>query len=272
MATPAGSGIITDALNAIVDSLLETQHFVAEYSDNLSLGFATLCWLWYLAKVGSRVEAPWGFALRLTTLAGLGALVEHFPDIAKSVRNMLTFYGQRGLGSSDMSVITDPSKIIDVGFAMTEPLTKNAVLNAFDIAGMIWVLLCWLVMIAGFGWMTCRAFYVTTRWYAELIVATAMMPFVLLGPVRWLAYDGIKGVASSSIEMMMMCIMISIVKPALEKGQKYDIDTLHGMCVMAVLIGGLCWVVVGIPQAMGKRVAGGIGEGLIGGLISRAIK
>jgi type IV secretion system protein TrbL len=186
-------------------------------------------------------------------------IVQAYPTLAKALRDSLIQAGMTaGGGSTDVSLLMDPSRLAGYGLDATEPLThKLADLGMTDISDLLVFGFGYLAIMGCFLVMAMNVFLAVLEYYVFAALAGIFLPFGLLQPTRFLAEKAIGAVVSASVKLMVLGLVVSIIDPVLSSirfaGPEITFNELWSVFLTVCALMFLCWKA---PSLAGSLLAG----------------
>ncbi|MGH7436849.1 MAG: P-type conjugative transfer protein TrbL [Polyangiaceae bacterium] len=174
-------------------------------------------------------------------------IVQSYPTLAKDLRDSLIQAGMTaGGGSTDVSLLMDPSRLAGYGLDATEPLTKKlADLGMVDLSDLLVFGFGYLAILACFFVMAINVFLAVLEYYVFAALAGILLPFGLLQPTRFLAEKAIGAVVPASVKLMVLGLVVSIIDPVLSNihftGPEITFNELWSVLLTVCALMFLCW-------------------------------
>ena len=151
-----------------------------------------------------------------------------------------------GGGTTDVSLLMDPSRLAGYGLDATEPLTKKlADLGMTDISDLLVFGFGYLAIMACFLIMAINVFLAALEYYVFAALAGILLPFGLLQPTRFLAEKAIGAVVSASVKLMVLGLVVSVIDPVLSNihfaGPETTFNELWSVFLTVCALMFLCW-------------------------------
>lgn len=216
------TGILTSMLNEFVStvtlgysSLMPDAMYLMQFFIAIEIVLVGLWWAF--GREGVSVDA----IKKLTTIFLFLWILSNFRMLS---RVLVSSLGKAGITASGdtipISVIFDPSAIVDLGFRACEPVFQNyggaleALSNPID--SMLMGFTGILVLLSYF-FIAINMFLVVIEFYIFTVVSVLFIPFALFRPTSWLAEKAIGGTFSLGIKVMVLSLVIGLSYKFLQK-------------------------------------------------------
>jgi type IV secretion system protein TrbL len=212
--------------------------------------------LWTALGGGDNVA---GVFKRILHIGAWVWIVQAYPTLAKALRDSLIQAGMTaGGGTTDVSLLMDPSRLAGYGLDATEPLTKKlADLGMTDLSDLVVFGFGYLAIMACFLVMAINVFLAVLEYYVFAALAGIFLPFGLLQPTRFLAEKAIGAVVSASVKLMVLGLVVSVIDPVLSSirfaGPEITFNELWSVFLTVCALMFLCWKA---PSLAGSLLAG----------------
>jgi type IV secretion system protein TrbL len=195
-------------------------------------------------------------------------IVQSFPTLAKAfVESLVTAGLMAGGGTTDVSLILDPSRLAGYGLDATQPLAQKIEdLGTLDIADLLVFGLGYLAIMACFVLMAINIFLAVLEYYLFVACVGILLPFGVLAPTAYLAENAIRTVVAAGIKLMVLAFVTSVLDPVLRgihfQGPEIALNELWAMLLTLCAMTALCWkapalaasVLAGAPHLQGAEV------------------
>lgn len=214
-------------------------------------------------------------------------IVDSFPTLAKAfVESSVRAGLLAGGGTSDTSLILDPSRLAGYGLDATQPLAQKLEdLGTFDVPDLLVFGLGYLAIMACFVLMAINLFLAVLEYYLFVACVGILLPFGLLAPTRFLAEKAIGAVVAAGIKLMVLSFITSVLDPVLRgmhfQGPEIALNELWAMLLTLCAMTALCWkapalaasLLAGSPHLSGSEVVatGAAGASAGRGLAAAAV-
>lgn len=172
---------------------------------------------WAFGKEGISVTA----IKKLTVIFFFLWILANFQMISRALVSSLGKAGITASGNAiPLSVIFNPSAIVDLGFDACDPVFRNAggnmskLLNPIDA---IFMGLTGLLILLAYFFIAVNMFLVVVEFYIFTVVSVLFIPFALFRPTSWLAEKAIGGTFSLGIKVMVLSLVIGLSYKFLQK-------------------------------------------------------
>lgn len=209
------SGILTTMLNQFVttatlgySALMPDAMYLMQFFVALEVVLVGLWWA--LGKDGISVTA----IKKLTTIFFFLWVLSNFRTISRAIVASL---GQAGIVASGnaipLSIIFDPSAIVDLGFTATAPVFQNAggvwsqISSPIDTMIMGW---SGVFILLAYFFIAINMFLVVIEFYIFTVCSVLMIPFALFRPTAWLSEKAIGGTFSLGIKVMVLSLVVGL--------------------------------------------------------------
>ncbi|MGH7438745.1 MAG: P-type conjugative transfer protein TrbL [Polyangiaceae bacterium] len=212
--------------------------------------------LWTALGGGDNVA---GVFKRILHIGAWVWIVQSYPTLAKDLRDSLIHAGMMaGGGTTDVSLLMDPSRLAGYGLDATEPLTKKlADLGMVDLSDLIVFGFGYLAIMGCFLVMAINVFLAVLEYYVFAALAGIFLPFGLLAPTKFLAEKAIGALVSASVKLMVLGLVVSVIDPVLSSihfaGPEITFNELWSVLLTLCALMFLCWKA---PSLAGSLLAG----------------
>jgi type IV secretion system protein TrbL len=246
--------------------------------------------LWTALGGGDNVA---GVFKRILHIGAWVWIVQAYPTLAKALRESLIQAGMTaGGGTTDVSLLMDPSRLAGYGLDATEPLTKKlADLGMTDLSDLVVFGFGYLAIMACFLVMAINVFLAVLEYYVFAALAGIFLPFGLLSPTKFLAEKAIGAVVSASVKLMVLGLVVSVIDPVLSSirfaGPEITFNELWSVFLTFCALMFLCWkapslasaLLGGSPhlgvdhavQAVTTPIAAGMAAGTVAGRVASSV-
>ncbi|GFO63609.1 P-type conjugative transfer protein TrbL [Geomonas paludis] len=265
------SGILTDLLNVFMGSIVPGYGKVLPNAKTLLSMLATLeiclAGLWMAFDGGHKIEVTF-----LKKVMQIGFFVWVVNNYEWLVRIILLGFIQTGTiaggGTTPVNLITDPSRIVEYGFAVTAPIfehTQNYSLWNVSIRHAMDMLLTQfaavLIVIAFFG-IALLVFVTYLEFYIISALGLMLVPFGVFKHTAFLAEKVFGAIIAFGIRLMVLAFILSVSQQTLATLTLPPDPTFQEISLIllvALTIMGLAWHA---PAVAGGLMAGSPGLGL----------
>lgn len=215
------TGIITTLLNNFTNTF--TGGFSKIFPDAMSL-------LAILAALEITIAAVWWAITEENTIVNLLKkviligffifVVTQWQSLIDIVLNGFVKTGLKAGGGGSISLIRDPSSIIDYGFIATDPIFKHidkygpvdTLANLHDI---IMTGLSGLMVVLAFFALAIQVFITYLEFYMIAVLGLILIPFGVFKHTSFLAEKVFGAIISFGIRLMVLAFILSVVQPVL---------------------------------------------------------
>jgi len=174
-------------------------------------------------------------------------IVKSYPTLSKALVDSLIQAGLKaGGGTSDVSLLMDPSRLAGYGLDATAPLTqKLADLGMTDLPDLIVFGFGYLAILTCFFIMAINVFLAVLEYYVFAALAGIFLPFGLFEPTKFLAEKAIGAVVSAGVKLMVLALVTSVIDPVLSaihfQGPQITFNELWSVFLTVCALMFLCW-------------------------------
>jgi type IV secretion system protein TrbL len=151
-----------------------------------------------------------------------------------------------GGGSSDVSLLMDPSRLAGYGLDATAPLTqKLADLGMTDLSDLLVFELGYLAILGCFLIMAINVFLAVLEYYLFVALVGILLPFGVFGPTKFLAEKAVGAVVAAGVKLMTLAFLTAAVEPVIRNihfaGPEITLNELWSMFLTICSLMLLCW-------------------------------
>lgn len=174
-------------------------------------------------------------------------IVQSFPTLAKAfVESLLDAGLLAGGGTTDASLVLDPSRLAGYGLDATEPLAQKLEdLGALDIADLLVFGFGYVAIMVCFFLMAINVFLAVLEYYLLVACVGILLPFGVFRPTAFLSHRAVHGVVSAGIKLMVLGFITSVLDPVLRafhfQGPNIALNELWAMLLTLCAMTALCW-------------------------------
>jgi type IV secretion system protein TrbL len=262
MSTPVEVGTLTTVMNTFETAFTggytnlfpDAMDLLAKLA-TLEVALASLWWV--LSEENTIVE----LLKRIIKIGFFIFVVAKYPYLIKCVVDGFVYVGLKAgggnTGASSMSVLKDPSHIIQIGFDLAKPIDK-AIGNYHGLnIGKIFALGLAeiLVMLAFFG-LAIGVFITYLEFYLISVLGLILIPFGVFKYTAFLSEKIIGAIISFGVRLMVLSFILTTAVPILAgftMGPNPDLNDAMTLFLVTATIAGLAW--------HASSVAGGLMSG-----------
>src|SRR6202051_2907652 len=176
----------------------------------------TLAGLWWALK-GENIAIG---LLQKTLLVGLfGFFVTNWPTLINAVLDGFIWSGFTAAGSSPaagLSVVKDPSTIIDQAFVVTQPIAnKINALSWYDMGSLFMYGWAYIFTILAFFLLAIQIFITYLEFYLVAALSLVLVPFGVMKHTAFIAERAFGSVISFGVKLMVLSFIIAAAQPVL---------------------------------------------------------
>jgi type IV secretion system protein TrbL len=214
------TGILTTLLNAFLGVFSAGPGHLASTASRLLFLLAaielTLAGLWWALK-GENIAVG---LLQKTLLIGLfGFFVTNWPTLINAVLDGFIWSGFTAAGSSPaagLSVVKDPSTIIDQAFVVTQPIAnKINALSWYDMGSLLMYGWAYIFTILAFFLLAIQIFITYLEFYLVAALSLVLVPFGVMKHTAFIAERAFGSVISFGVKLMVLSFIIAAAQPVL---------------------------------------------------------
>ena len=167
-------------------------------------------------------------------------------------------------GASAVTALTDPSAIIDFGFAVTKPIQmeidslSSGTLGAMQNLGLI-VMLGWaeIGILMAFFLLAIQAFVTYLEFYIVAVLALILVPFGVFRHTSFIAEKAFGVVISHGVKLMVLSFIMGAATPVLSNLTMPANPTIQMAWCMLLAVGAILFLAWHAPAVAGGMMAGG---------------
>lgn len=180
-------------------------------------------------------------------------VTQYDSDILKPVTAFFVGIGAAAGGSAaDVSVLQDPSAIIDAGIEAMQPLTDNA-FNSISTTIANWIL--YIFGLAGYVIVAFQVFLTVLEYHVITALAVVLLPFGVLPKTAFLAEKAISAILGFCIKLMVLAFLASVCVPILYQFQ-LNHSTIGNIVIHIVKVLAIAYLILRGPSVAAGMLSG----------------
>lgn len=177
-------------------------------------------------------------------------IIQDYPYLLDEIQKGFIFVGNKAIGMFDAQLISNPSKIIDIGFDLVKPIQEQA--GVFTGTGLSFLIL----MIAFYFCILIMAFQIFITWleyFALTGITVIFVPFGILNKTTFLFEKAISLLVSLGTKIMVLTLLLSAsTKILLNLSVPPEPTLIQGLHILSVIasIAYLIWVTPSLASSL----------------------
>lgn len=272
------TGILTNLLNQFLSVFSSGYTNLLPDARHLLWLLATLemalAGLWWAFDDGQKVEKA--LLVKVMQIGFFVWVVSNYKWLIDTVLYGFIATGRKAGGSTNNTLLEDPSQIVDYGFAATDPIffhLKNHYLAA-SLPDLVLSGLAGLLILLAYFALAAAAFITYLEFYVVSVLGLILVPFGVFKHTSFLSEKVFGAVISYGIRLMVLAFILAVVEPTLAKIQlpvNPTLPQIFSVFLAAFTIALLSWHAPGIASGlMAGSPSLGIGAVLGTGLAAGA--